>query len=388
MIYLDNAATSCPKPSTVIAAVTRALAEVCASPGRGAYEPALEAGRILLKARRQLARLLSARDPSRVVFTLNATHGLNLALKGLLAEGDHVVVSSLEHNAVWRPLQSLVAKRGIRVSRVPCGQDGETDPADVIAAIRADTRLVALTHASNVLGTRLAVEEIGPAVREREKLFLVDAAQTAGSYPIDVEDWAVDLLAVPGHKGLLGPQGVGALYVGERARLETLVEGGTGGNSESAEQPQSLPDRYEAGTPNTPGIAGLSAGLDLILQEGPAEIGRREMVLADGLRRRLAEIDGVRLYGPGPGLGAAPVVPVLLPGMSSAEAAFILDRAYGIAVRSGLHCAPEAHRVAGTLKSGLVRFSLGYFNVQADVDAAVEAVSEIAAKTAARREGP
>jgi len=216
----------------------------------------------------------------------------------------------------------------------------------------------------------------------------LDAAQTAGSYPIDVEDWAVDLLAVPGHKGLLGPQGVGALYVGERAELETLVEGGTGGNSESEEQPQTLPDRYEAGTPNTPGIAGLSAGLDLILEEGAADIGRREEALADDLRRRLAEIEGVRLYGPGAGQNAAPVVAVSLPGMSSAEAAFILDRAYGIAVRSGLHCAPEAHRVAGTLHSGLVRFSLGYSNVQADVDAAVEAVNEIAAKTAARREGP
>jgi cysteine desulfurase family protein len=380
VIYLDNAATSCPKPPEVVAAVTSTLEKVCANPGRGAYDTALEAGRVLLRTRRSLARLIGASDPARLVFALNATHGLNLAIKGLLAEGGHVVVSSLEHNALSRPL-ATIALQGVEVSRVPCGADGHTDPDDVLAVVRPDTRLVALTHASNVLGTLLPVGEIGPRLRERGVPFLVDAAQTAGSFTLDVEAMAIDLLALPGHKGLQGPQGVGVLYVGPGVELRTLVEGGAGGDSASPDPPEELPDRYEAGTPNTPGIAGLGAGVELVLREGVEKIGERERGLADRLRRGLTEIDGVTLYGPPPGTAAAPVASIQVLGISSGEVAFILDRAFGIAVRAGLHCAPDAHRVTGTVETGLVRFSVGRATTEHDVEAALEAVAEIAQKS-------
>ena len=384
MIYLDNAATSCPKPSRVVQAVTHTLEEVCANPGRGAYDTALEAGRTLLHARRAVARLCGIRDESRVIFTLNATQALNMALKGLLAErGGHVVISSLEHNAVLRPLVAL-ARNGVTFTRVPCAADGSTDPDDVLAALTPATRLVALTHASNVLGTVLPVAEVGGALRERGIPLLVDAAQTAGSFPLDVDAMGIDLLALPGHKGLLGPQGVGVLWVGPDLRLDTLFEGGTGNESASPDAPEGLPDRYEAGTPNTPGVAGLRAGVELVLEQGVDVIGARERALADRLRRRLADVEGVRLAGPPAGVGAAPVVSVEVVGMSSAEAAFVMDRAFGIAVRAGLHCCPEAHRVAGTLEHGLVRCSVGHATTEADVDAAAEALTEITVKIAAK----
>lgn len=383
MIYLDNAATSSPKPPAVVAAVHRVLTEVCANPGRGAYDEALEAGRILLRARRAVARLIGAREESRVIFTLNCTHALNLALKGALRPGDHVVTSSLEHNSVIRPLAVLEA-RGVRVTKVPCAADGSLDPDDLLSACGRDTRLVALTHASNVLGTVLPVDQIGPTLRERGILFLLDAAQTAGAFALDVEAMGVDLLALPGHKGLLGPQGVGVLYVAGSVELETLVEGGTGSDSGSVEPPTALPDRYEAGTPNTPGIAGLAAGIGVVVAEGVEVIGGRERRLADRLRRALLDTEGVGLHGARPDTGAAPVVSLSVMGMSPAEIAFVLDRAFGIASRAGLHCAPEAHRTAGTLEHGLVRLSIGHATTDADVDAAIEAVAEIAVKVTAR----
>lgn len=380
MIYLDNAATSCPKPPAVQEAVAGALREHCANPGRGAYDAALEAGRVLLATRRAVARLCNIRDASRVVFTLNATHALNLALKGRLEQSPgHVVCSSLEHNSVLRPLNAL-GRAGVEFTRVPCAPDGTTDPDDILAALRPDTRLVALTHASNVLGTLLPVGEIGPELRERGVTFLVDAAQTAGIYPLDVEEMCIDLLALPGHKGLLGPQGVGVLYVGEGVELETIMEGGTGGDSSSPVPPQELPDRYEAGTPNTPGIAGLGAGAEWVMEQGVEEIGRREQDLADHLRRGLAEMEKVQLYGPEAGAPAAPVVSFALEGVSSPDTAFILDRAFGIAARAGLHCCPDAHRVTGTLETGLVRLSVGHENTSAEVNSTLEAVQEIAAK--------
>lgn len=384
VIYLDNAATSCPKPPEVVSAVSRTLTEVCANPGRGAYDDALEAGRVLLRTRRGLAHLFNIKDDSRVVFTLNATHALNLALKGLLTDGGRVVTSSLEHNAVVRPLAAL-ARRGVRVTAAPCGPDGVTDPDDILAAVTPDTRLVVLTTASNVLGTLLPVAEVGPALRERGIPLLVDAAQTAGSRPLDVEAMCIDLLALPGHKGLLGPQGVGVLYVGPDMHLETLMEGGAGTDSASAAPPDDLPDRFEAGTANTPGIAGLGAGVEVVAARGVLAIGDEERRLAARLRRALADTEGVRVYGPPPEADAAPVVAMAFAGLPSTEAAFVLDRAFGIAVRSGLHCAPAAHRVAGTMEEGLVRFSVGHSNTDADIDAAIGACREVAAKVGARR---
>lgn len=383
MIYLDNAATSCPKPPDVIAAVERTMREVCANPGRGAYDAALEAGRVVLRARRAVARLCGIRDESRVIFTHNCTHALNLALKGLLAPGDHVVTSSVEHNSVARPL-AVLERSGVQITRVPCGPDGVTDPDDILLAVRPTTRLVCLTHASNVLGTVLPVTDVGPRLRERGVPLLVDAAQTAGCMPLNVVDDCIDLLALPGHKGLLGPQGVGVLYVGEGAEPGTLIEGGAGGDSGSPDPPSELPDRYEAGTPNTPGIAGLGAGIDLIMAEGVESIGAREHALAERLRAGLRDTEGLSVHGPGPAVPTAPVVSLAFAGLGSTEAAFILDRGFDIAVRAGLHCAPEAHRIAGTLDTGLVRMSVGHATTEADVDAAIAACREITQKLAAR----
>jgi len=410
MIYLDNAATSCPKPPEVIEAVTQALEDVCANPSRGVYELSVQASRGLLRTRRAVADLFNIQDESRVVFTLNATYALNIALKGLLAADraiagttlgpspgggadrrgarragrakTHVVTSSIEHNAVARPLAAL-AKTGVEVTRVPCSSDGTTDPDDILAAVRSDTALVVLTHASNILGTILPVAGVGPRLHERGVPLLVDAAQTAGVFAIDVEAMGIALLAVSGHKGLLGPQGVGALYISPELELGTIFEGGTGSRSESLEQPTACPDRFEAGTPNSPGIAGLGAGIAVVNREGVAAHGARECALARRLRDRLAGVESLRLYGPGdPAVPTAPIVPLVIDGLASSEVARILDKEFDIAVRAGLHCAPEAHRVAGTLETGLVRLSIGQATTEAEVDTAVEALIQIANKPA------
>jgi selenocysteine lyase/cysteine desulfurase len=408
MIYLDNAATSCPKPLEVVAAVSQALGDVCANPSRGAYELSLVASRSLLQTRTAVARLFNIKDASRVVFTLNATYALNIALKGLLApdgsiwasgsaarrEGrarpggpPHVITSSIEHNALARPLAAL-ERQGVAVTRVPCSADGTTDPDDILAAVRPDTALVAMTHASNVLGTVLPIAEVGPRLRELGIPLLVDSAQTAGSFPIDVEEMGISLLAISGHKGLLGPQGVGALYLAPGLEVGTLIEGGTGSLSESLDQPAACPERFESGTPNSPGIAGLGAGIAVIARTGAAAIGAREDTLARRLRASLSPLPGVRMYGPESGQhpvsdatpAVAPIVSLTVEGLGSGQVARILDREFDIAVRAGLHCAPDAHRVAGTLDTGLVRLSIGYTTTVADVDSAVEALTEIASK--------
>lgn len=414
MIYLDNAATSCPKPPEVVAAVSQALQDVCANPSRAAYELSLQASRSLLRTRRAVARLFNIDDESRVVFTLNATHALNLALKGIVGDQTagagfgpggsrsagrpHIVTSSLEHNSVARPLAAL-ARQGVEVTRVPCAADGTTDAAAVLAAVRPETVLVALTHASNVLGTLLPIEEVGPRLRQRGIPLLVDAAQTAGVFPIDVERMGISLLAVSGHKGLLGPQGVGVLYIGPEVELATLIEGGTGSRSESLEQPVVCPDRFEAGTPNTPGIAGLGAGIGVVEKEGVAAIGRRELALAQRLWQQIRGAERIAVKGPWQSLYSdtdafdkpseegdvprmAPIVSLSIEGLSSAEVARVLDKQFHIAVRAGLHCAPEAHRVAGTLEGGLVRLSVGHATTEAEVDAAAHALLEIAARPA------
>ena len=402
MIYLDNAATSCPKPREVVQAVEQALSDVCANPSRGAYELSLEASRVLLRSRRAVAALFGIGDESRVVFTLNATHALNLALKGLLGACEprrsgglegldhtgpdggewgrvHVVTSSVEHNAMARPLATL-ERRGVEVTRVRCASDGSTDPDDILAAVRPDTRLVALTHASNVLGTILPIAEVGPALKERGVPLLVDSAQTAGCLPIDVEAMGISLLAISGHKGLLGPQGVGALYIAPGLELDTLVEGGTGSQSESPEQPLETPDRFEAGTPNTPGIAGLGAGIEVLSREGVSAIGTRQSAMTRHLKERLSQVEGLKLFGPGADTATAPIVSLAVDGIASADVARILDREFHIAVRAGLHCAPEAHKVAGTLEAGLVRLSVGHATTWAEIDASIEALTDIASK--------
>lgn len=379
MIYLDNAATSWPKAPGVAAAMTDFIAHDAGNPGRGAHRLALAAGRTVERTRAQLAAFFGIRDPSRVVFTANATAALNLAIKGLLKPGDRVVTTSMEHNAVVRPLHALAVRHGVQVEKVMAGPDGRVSPAALIDRITPQTRLVVMTHASNVCGALQPVAEVGAACRRLGVPLLVDAAQTAGLFPISVSELGISLLAFPGHKGLLGPTGTGGLYVAPELELEPAVEGGTGTQSELPEQPRHCPERYEAGTVNTVGLAGLAAGLTYIAERGLQTLREHELYLADRLRRGLAALAGVRLVGADPDAAAAdaPVVSVVVEGHDSGEVAALLDRDYGIAVRSGLHCAPDAHRTLGTLESGTIRFSPGPFNTIEDIDAAVVAMREI-----------
>jgi cysteine desulfurase family protein len=376
MIYLDNAATSWPKPEVVPEAMAQALREG-GNPGRGGHAPAMAAARTVAGARAAIAELLGAPEAERIVLGANATWALNLALKGLLGEGDQVVTGSMEHNAVVRPLRSL-EKRGVTVARTRGSPSIGLDPDELVAALTPATRMVATAHASNVSGAISPIAEIGAICKDRGILFLVDAAQSAGSLPIDVVSMGIDLLAFPGHKGLLGPQGTGGLYIAPGLVLEPLVEGGTGTDSRSPEQPASCPERYESGTSNGPGIAGLGAAVRYLLEVGVAEAGRRESELCDRLIRGLLGIGGVAVYGPPPGAPRASVVSLSIRGLDPAEAAAILDQAYGIASRSGLHCAPWAHEAIGTLATGTLRLSPGFFTSAQEIDSCVEAVAAIA----------
>jgi cysteine desulfurase family protein len=378
MIYLDNAATSWPKPEAVYRAADEALRLYSGNPGRSGHKLSLSAGRCIEKTRMLLAKLFNIPNPASIVFTLNTTDALNLALKGILRPGDQVIISSLEHNSVARPVEALI-RRGVECARAPSSPLSGTDPGDLRAAFRRNTRLVAMTHVSNVTGTINPVEEIGALCRERGILFLVDAAQSAGVLPIDVRRMNIDLLAFPGHKGLLGPQGTGGLYIREGLVLETLREGGTGSRSESLAQPAESPGRYESGTANTAGIAALGEGVNMILTEGPEAIGRREALLVSRLIEGLGSLPGITLYGPPPGADRSAVLSLTLEHTDPVQAAMILDNTFDIAVRGGLHCAPEAHRTLGTLEAGgTLRLSPGYFTTEADIDCCVRALREIA----------
>jgi len=377
MIYLDNAATSWPKPPAVVQAVSNAVAECFGNPGRTDHRSSFEAAEIILGCREKLAKLFRVSDPLRICFTSNTTSALNLALKGLLAPGDHVICTSLEHNSVWRPLMRL-EQLGTEVSIVQASADGTISLEDIAAQIRANTRLIASIHASNVTGAILPVAEIGRIAHQHDALFLIDAAQTAGSIPIDVEEMQCDLLAFPGHKGLLGPQGTGGLYIREGLTLTPLMEGGTGSDSSNPYQPEFEPDRYEAGTQNLPGLAGLSAGLSYLLHRCVKDVSEWEHVLTQRLLEGLAEIKSVTLYGPPLGRRRSAVVSFNIKGKDAARVAEELATEFDIACRSGLHCALLAHCTQGTAKSGTVRFSPGPFTGIGDVDQAVKAVREIA----------
>ncbi|RLC65140.1 MAG: cysteine desulfurase, partial [Chloroflexi bacterium] len=296
-IYLDNAATSWPKPEAVYHAVDRFMREVGATPGRGGHRREEEAQHIADEARDALAHLFHAPDPQGVAFAMNATQAINMALKGLLRPGDHVVTSSIEHNGVWRPLKAL-ERQGVEITAVPCAPDGTLDPSSVEAALRPETRLVTLIHGSNVLGTILPVGEVGQICRDHGVLFLVDAAQTAGAYPIDMEAMQIELLAFAGHKGTYGPHGTGGLVVRPGVELETWVEGGSGVESASERMPEALPGRLEAGTQNAAGIAGLLAGVRFGLEQGGERIRAHEMELTALLIEELRTVPGLTILGP------------------------------------------------------------------------------------------
>jgi cysteine desulfurase family protein len=375
-VYLDNAATSWPKPEAVYAAVDSFMRDVGGTPGRGGHWREAAAAQIADAARESLARLFHAPSGACVTFSLNATHALNMALKGLLQPGDHVITSAIEHNAMWRPLKAL-ERRGVALSTVPCAPDGTLDPADVVRCIRPDTRLIAMLHASNVLGTILPLAEIGRIAHGRGLPFLVDAAQTAGAYPIDMEAMHIDLLAFAGHKGLYGPHGTGGLVVGPEVKLGTWVEGGSGTESAPETMPDDLPMRLEAGTQNAAGIAGLLAGVGFVQEHGVERIREHEMGLAARLLDALRKAPGLRVLGPEALDRRTAVVAVTVDGYIPEQLAAVLDQVFDVATRAGLHCAPQAHRVASTLETGALRFSPGYFNTEADIDCAAEALIEI-----------
>jgi cysteine desulfurase/selenocysteine lyase len=387
MIYFDNAATSWPKPPGVTEAVLHFLENVGANPGRSAHRLAVESGRIVYGTREAVAKLFNAPDPLRVVFGHNVTEALNLALRGLLRPGDHVITSSMEHNSMMRPLRAL-ERQGVELTVVKCSPGGFLDPADVASALRPNTAMIALNHASNVVGTLLPVTEVGRIARQNGILLLVDAAQTAGAYPVDVQADLIDLLGFTGHKSLGGPMGTGGLIIGERvdvSRLDPLKRGGTGSRSEQEEQPDFLPDMCESGTPNAPGLAGLGAGLRWVAERGIEAIRAHEVELTQRLIDGLRDISGVTVYG---GLDAARQTATVSfnigrsinvrAGLAPSDAGLRLDDEYGIMCRVGLHCAPAAHKTIGTFPVGTVRFGLSAFNTLEEVDAAVDAVNQLA----------
>ena len=377
MIYLDNAATSFPKPESVYQALDRFARTELANPGRAGHKMALAAERVLDDCRHLLNQLLHGEGPERFIFTLNCTDALNMAFKGVLAAGDHVVTTDLEHNSVSRPLRAMELAGKISLTRIVADSGGTIDPDAIKNAITSKTRLIAMTHGSNVLGIVQPIAHVGQIAREREVLFLVDAAQTAGVVPIDIQATCIDLLAFPGHKSLFGPTGTGALYVGPAAIVGAWREGGTGGDSSSETQPRDYPYFLEGGTPNVLGVAGLAAGVRYVTDQGLDKIRRHEVELCERLWKRLDEIGGYEVFGhrdPARRVGTLSFKSESLP---AAEIGGILDQAFDIAIRPGLHCAPYIHRAIGSFPDGAVRVSPGAFNTADDLDRLAAALLEI-----------
>ncbi|MGH7328703.1 MAG: aminotransferase class V-fold PLP-dependent enzyme [Polyangiaceae bacterium] len=370
-IYFDNAATSWPKPECVAREMSLFLAENAASPGRAAHRMAIAAEEAIDRVRRALADFVGGRDPNRLIFTSNATDGLNIAIKGLLREGDHVVTTMLEHNSVSRPLQAMADRGFITLTRVSFSREtGAIDPDDVRKAIEPRTKMIAMTHASNVIGTLQPIEEVGEIAHAHGAKLLVDASQTIGLVPIDVRRMHVDALAFPGHKSLLGPPGTGALYVNESvdpSEIQPFREGGTGGDSASPTQPAIFPHLLEGGTPNVVGIVGLGAALDFVKTNDPLLTLARARAALDRIIEALSSDSKFSVCGPKSTADRVGVLSFVVAGYSPQEVGAILDESFDIAVRPGLQCAPYAHRVLGTFPDGTVRISPGHFTTEEDV---------------------
>ncbi|MDZ7386750.1 MAG: aminotransferase class V-fold PLP-dependent enzyme [candidate division KSB1 bacterium] len=380
LIYFDNAATSWPKPNVVQRAMVRFMEGVGANPGRSGHRLSLVAARVVYRAREEIAELVGCEDPLRVVFCANGTTALNFALHGLLRPGDHVVCTSMEHNSVMRPLRTL-EQRGVELTVVPCSPTGELQLFELEQTLTARTRLIVATHASNVVGTLLSVEGLVEVARRRKVLLLVDAAQSAGALPIDLRRAPVDLLAFTGHKALFGPTGTGGLVIGPQVPVDefgALIQGGTGSRSEEEVQPEFLPDKFESGTVNVVGLAGLAAGVHWVRSRTVEAIREQEMALTARLLEGLREIPGVVVYGTQDVAQRLPVVLFNIEGCDPGVVGERLDREFGIMCRTGLHCAPSAHRTIGTFPHGGVRFSLSALCTQRQVDAALRAVRQLA----------
>lgn len=377
MVYFDNAATSFPKPQIVYDEIMNAMIGYGANPGRSGHKLALKASRGIFDARNRISKLFNINNPMNVVLTFNCTESLNMAIKGILKPGDHVITTSMEHNSVLRPIIFL-EKMGIKNTIVQGDYAGRINPEDIKKSIRSDTKLIVTTHISNLTGTIMDIEAIGKIARSNGIIYLVDGAQSAGVYDIDVDRMNIDMLAFPGHKGLLGPQGTGGLYIREGLELVETFQGGTGSISQSLEQPDLMPDKFESGTPNGAGIIGLGTGIKYISEIGIKNIKNKEESLARYFMEETRKIEGIKLYGPLEIGKQAPVVALNIKDADSSEVSYILDEEYDIAVRPGLHCAPLAHKTIGTFEQGVVRFSFGYENTYEEVEFAIKALKDIA----------
>ena len=376
MIYMDNGATSYPKPPEVIEALTEAMVRFSANPGRAGHYMADRTAREIYKARNAVARLFNIDESGQLVFTKNCTEGLNLAIKGILREGDHVITSSMEHNSVVRPLAEL-RKKGVSTTFVSCRRDGTIDVSEIRKSFRNNTKMVIMTAASNVTGTKMPLEEIGRIAVRKGVLFMVDGAQGAGHMEIDVRKQHIDILAAPGHKGLLGPQGTGVLYIRRGVEVKPLMEGGTGSRSFEEEQPRDFPEGYEAGTVNSPGIIALGTAAAVISKIGIGAIEEHERKLTEKLQKGLGGIDGVTIYGPENTHKKTAVVAINIKGIDCEEAAGMLNDEYGIAVRAGFHCSGRAHQTIGTGETGCIRFCPGFYTSEREIEFVVEAVCQI-----------
>lgn len=376
-IYLDNSATSWPKPPSVINAMSDYLEHYGGSPGRSGHEFALKAAREVFETRELIASFFNVPSSDRVIFTLNGTHAINLGLKGLLKNGDHVIISHMEHNSVFRPLKHMETAGLIEFSIIDVDQQGEINTNDITKAIKPNTRMVAMLHGSNVSGTVFPIKEIGAICKSQGILFMVDAAQTAGLIPIDMQRDNIDMLAFTGHKKLYGPPGIGGLCLKDELNLEGLVLGGSGSRSELADHPDFYPDRLEAGTLNTVGIIGLKAGMEYILAKGIDNLYQHQVQLTELLIKGLKEIEQVKIIAPDISGKRLPIVSLLIIGVPSSEVALQLDQEFGIMTRAGLHCSPLAHKALGTFPQGAVRLSLGNFTTQKEIEITIDALKSI-----------
>lgn len=377
-VYLDNAATSYPKAPGVSAAVCDYIENIGSNVGRGTYQSSYTAGEIVYETRELLGEMFKFDNPLNVVFTLNITHSINTLLKGFLKPGDHIIISSMEHNAVMRPVSNL-QRLGVEYDRVPCNIHGQLNPSDVENYIKPNTRLVVMTHASNVCGTMLPIYEVGEICRINGLDFIIDAAQTAGVMDIDFNKLNLSGLAFTGHKGLLGPQGVGGFAINSKLaeKISPFIEGGTGSLSESELQPEYMPDKFESGTLNLPGIYGLNAALKYIKKTGMGTIHKAEMELTKRFLHGILNAHGIKNIGLDTTEGRTSVVSLDFEGLDNSEVAFMLDREFGIMTRVGLHCSPSAHKTLKTFPGGTVRFSFGHFNTAEEVDYTIESIMKV-----------
>lgn len=378
-IYLDNASTSWPKPEAVYLAVDSFNRCLGSNPGRGTTRSTIASSKLVLDTRELLAELFHINDPLRIAFTSNVTEALNVALTGILHPGDHLIISSMEHNALGRPAHAI-ADKGVEITIIHCDPSGRLDTKILLSAFKKSTKMVGMLHASNVTGTIQPVEQVGRICRDAGILFLLDAAQSAGCLPIDVERQYIDILAFTGHKGLLGPQGTGGLFLRPGLEITPLKTGGTGSRSEHLRQPDFMPDSLESGTLNTPGIVGLGAGVRFIQQQSLEAIRLHERQLIDILLNGLKEIGKVKIYGPEDSTDRTAVASFNIEDVDSGKVSYILETEFGIVTRAGLHCAPLAHRTIGTLQQGTCRLSPGYFNTESEMSSVITAIAEIAAR--------